>query len=132
MYTLSTDENGKARYTFTEGARLSDIHSKTARVEFIRHKLATDDAWLYRGLLAIHARQTEDEKASKETNQRNSRGFNGTDAAFLSDLAEQVKRYGSLYYAKQIAACRRCMLKYAKQLETVAREKEMAAPSEVA
>lgn len=92
-----------------------------ARKQFIRHKLETDDAWLYRGLLAIYAGQTASEQLDKVTAERNNIGFNGTDAAFLSDLAERVKKYGSLRTEKQVAACRRAMLKYAGQFERIAK-----------
>ncbi|MFM7008685.1 MAG: hypothetical protein ACKO0Z_05045 [Betaproteobacteria bacterium] len=120
MYTLTTDATtGKPVYTFSDDCKLTEIDSKVARVEFIRHKMATNDEWLVRGLKAIYRNQTEDEQHDKATTDRNGIGFNGTDAEFLSSIAEKACK-GWTLSPKQLAATRKAMRKYAGQLERIA------------
>ena len=98
----------------------------------IREKLQTNDKWLVRGILAIYARQTADEKQSEQTSHHNGVGFNGTDANILSSFAKQIlaweatpeaeRRYPTPLSPKQIALARRKMLKYAGQLAKIAEE----------
>jgi hypothetical protein len=85
----------------------------------IRSHLLADDRWLLRGLLAIYSRQTIAEQRRQETVERNGIGFNAFDASFLTDIAQKLSRSGHLS-DKQIAACRRSMLKYAGQLTRIA------------
>ena len=87
--------------------------------EAIRAKLEVSDAWLYRGLSAIYARQTADEQDTNTTNHENGVGFNGVDAEFLSSLAVQVNTVNYLT-PKQIGHARTKMLKYAGQLARIA------------
>lgn len=95
---------------------------KTYTKEEIREKLATDNKWLFRGLLAIYARQTEDEQRTDQTNHNNSVGFNGTDAAFLSIMARRALE-DKPFSEKQIACIRKAMLKYAGQLYRISQGK---------
>jgi hypothetical protein len=92
-------------------------------VEFVREKIATDDRWLLRGLVAIYHKQTEDEQRDAATKHTNGVGFTGVDATFASSLAEQVIRRGSLS-PKQMIFARKIMKKYAAQLVRIAKEKE--------
>lgn len=85
----------------------------------IAAKLATDDKWLIRGLLAIYARQTEEEKAADTTREDNGIGFNAFDASILSDMAKQYKDWGKLTN-RQLVIVRKCMKKYAGQLAKIA------------
>lgn len=87
--------------------------------EEIAAKLATDDKWLIRGLLAIYAHQTEEEKASDTTKEDNGIGFNAFDASILSDMAKQYKDWGRLT-KRQLVIVRKCMKKYAGQLARIA------------
>lgn len=87
--------------------------------EEVKEKLATDDKWLVRGLLAIHARQTEEEKATETTKEQNGIGFNGVDANILTDLVNQYKRT-NYFTVRQIALIRKKMAKYAGQLARIA------------
>lgn len=87
--------------------------------EYITAKLATDDRWLVRGLLAIYARQTDDEKNSETAKEDNGIGFNAFDALILTDLVNQVKRTNYLS-KRQIALVRQKMKKYAGQLARIA------------
>jgi hypothetical protein len=96
----------------------------------IREKLVSNDKWLIRGILAIYAKQTADEKSSQTTKHTNGVGFNGHDATILSSFAKQIlswqatenPRYPSPLSPKQFALARRAMPKYAAQLARIAEE----------
>lgn len=87
----------------------------------IKVKLATDDKWLYRGLLAIYACQTSEEQATEATLESNGVGFNGADAGILSSFAEQLKV--KPLTEKQRIIARNKMIKYAGQLKQIADSK---------
>lgn len=87
--------------------------------EEIAAKLATDDKWLIRGMLAIYERQTEDEKCSETTKEQNGVGFNGIDATIMSDFVKQWNTAGWLS-TRQKALIRKKMAKYAGQLTRIA------------
>lgn len=86
----------------------------------IRYKLETNDVWLFRGLMAIYARQTADEQNDGVTKHENSVGFSGCDSSFLTNSAQFYERSGFLT-VKHKAAVRKAMLKYAGQLEKIAK-----------
>lgn len=100
--------------------------------DFVKGKLATNDQWLYRGLLAIYARQTADEQDAERTQYNNGRGFGSADAEILSSFAKQVedwnnteprsRKYRSPLSPRQREIARTKMEKYAMQLVRVARE----------
>jgi len=95
----------------------------------VRENIAQDDTWLIRGILALYARQTQDEKDSESTEHDNKMGFNGFDAEILSSFSKQilawqaqaVKQYASPLSAKQVSLARKKMGKYAGQLARIAR-----------
>lgn len=87
--------------------------------EFIRDKMATNDKWLYRGLIAIHNLQTASEQMSLSTRESNGVGFNSVDAEILSSFASQLKERDFLS-EKQKSIARKRMSKYAGQLERIA------------
>lgn len=101
--------------------------------QMIRHNLERSDKWLVRGLLAIYARQTADERMAGSTHHDNGRGFTGSDARILASLAKQVemwqltppsgRQYASPLSPKQLAIVRVRMAKYARQLARVVRER---------
>ena len=97
----------------------------TLSKEIIREKLATNDAWLIRAVMAIFEKQTAQEQTSEETRENNGVGFNGTDAAILSSFAKFYAARGFLS-PKQLAIARRKMPKYAGQLLTIAQAKAKA------
>lgn len=84
--------------------------------------LDTNDRAVSRALVVIYERQTADEQASAQTSHRNGMGFNGTDAAFGTSLAQKVLR-GWTLSEKQLAAGRRMVKKYWKQLAEAAEQK---------
>lgn len=91
-------------------------------VETVRARLATDDRWLTRAIVAIYEQQTADEQENQTTSHLNGVGFSGVDAAFCSSLAQQITR-GRTLSAKQIAIARKIMRKYAAQLVRLAEAK---------
>lgn len=88
--------------------------------EDIAAKLATDNKWLVRGMLAIFQRQTEEEKATETTKEQNGIGFNGVDANIMTDLCNQYKRTNGYLSPRQIDLIRKKMKKYAGQLTKIA------------
>ena len=83
-------------------------------------------AFVYRALQVMYARQTDDEQAAGVTAHDNGVGFNGTDAEFLSSVAERSKPYGKLT-TRQCDAVRRALVKYVGQLVAAANSGEIAA-----
>lgn len=93
--------------------------AKKWKKEEIRFNMETNDKWLFRGLMAIYARQTEDERASEVTKHDNAVGFSGADSNFLSRAAVYYKSNGFLTKNHK-EAVRKAMLKYAGQLCKIA------------
>lgn len=84
------------------------------RDTFIR-TLNSSPAAVRVALTTLHARQTTDEQRGGTTRHRNAQGFNATDAAFLTSLAERVAA-GHPLSVRQVATARRALVKYAGQL----------------
>lgn len=99
---------------------IRNASSLDAAADLVRENLQNSNEWLVRGLLAIYARQTNDEQVSHSTKHHNQRGFNGTDATILTSYVEQWKQRHWLS-DKQLAKIRQKLPKYAKQLARVAR-----------
>lgn len=100
----------------------SECKTKIARIQFIREQIKTNDQWMLKGLLTIYKYQTESEKADGITKDHNNVGFNGPDSEILSSFAQQYLKNGSLSI-KQMNIARTKMVKYARQLEQVAKAK---------
>ena len=81
----------------------------------IHNLLEHSDRAVEQALLRIYARQTAAEQSAHQTIEHNGRGFTGTDAEFLSDLAKGIGVYGSLT-VRQLPHARRKMKKYWRQL----------------
>lgn len=101
------------------------------------HQTDSTDRAATSALISLYERQTEDEQESQGTRYRNGVGFNGTDAAFLSSLAEQAienrgrEKAGLLgsrrvLTDKQVYCVRKCIGKYSGQLLEIAAEKAAA------
>jgi hypothetical protein len=91
--------------------------------------LMTDDRWLGRALMAIAARQTEDERQQEATKYHNNQGFRPCHAKRGTNMAAFYKRTGFLT-PRQLAWWRAATHKqgpriavYATQLLKVAAEK---------
>lgn len=88
----------------------------------IKNKLLTDDRWLFRGVLALYALQTAEERSEQDTFVDNGRGFNSVDGKALSELADALLNNGRITKI-QVAEARRRMIKYATQLAAIANNK---------
>jgi hypothetical protein len=101
--------------------------------------LVKSDMAVVRGVEAIYARQTADEKSAETTSHSNGVGFTGVDAGILSSFAKQIAKWraekvetGSNRYPfplspKQMVIARKKMFKYSAQLAGVANAKAGAA-----
>jgi hypothetical protein len=85
----------------------------------IREKLATDQQWLERGIVAIYSKQTQEEKAAKGTIHDNGVGFNGCDGGYGAYLAKYILG-GNVLSGRHLESGRKMMLKYAGQLFRIA------------
>lgn len=90
--------------------------TKKDTVSFVKKQLATNKLWAVKALVRIYQEnQTADEQAAKVTSHNNGIGFSGCDAEFLSSLAEQYLKRGSLS-DKQMVFVFKKMPKYAAQV----------------
>jgi hypothetical protein len=103
--------------------KFNELTTKKARIHHIREMLGRNPKWAVAALLRIYERQTEEEQASQSTHVHNGVGFTGADAEILSSFAQQVQR-GRTLSAKQMDLLNRRIRKYARQLESIAAEKE--------
>lgn len=110
-----------------------DAENKERMVKALTtHKDA--DKFVERALLALYERQTQDEQQSGYTEHHNGIGFTGTDAEFLTSLAQGViksrdvykKPEGQRLTVNQRAICRNKLQKYWRQLVEVAEQKAKA------
>mgnify|MGYP006274819253 FL=1 len=81
----------------------------------LQQKLAIDDRWALRALLAIFKNQTEDEKDRAAVRDNNNKGFRSMDAVILTSFAKQVSNRRNLS-TKQMAIVHKLMPIYARQL----------------
>lgn len=65
--------------------------TKKLMSQFVKAKLASDEKWAKKALLAIYENQTEDEQLTSATNHLNGVGFGGADAFILTRFAIQLK-----------------------------------------
>lgn len=93
---------------------------------FIKGKLATDSRWAIKALMAIYRYQTEDEQKSDATLENNGVGFTGVDAEFLTSLAKQYQRKGSLS-DKQLEYLMKKIPKYWFQIARISDQSKLAA-----
>ena len=105
-----------------------DASLANARV-MIQENMRDNDQWLYRGILAIYDRQTQEEQNTETTRDANGVGFSALDAQILSSFAEQIQtwqrdrnpKYKSPLSPRQKEIARNKMAKYAMQLARIAR-----------
>jgi transposase-like protein len=98
---------------------MTKIWNKESIVSLLMQK---DDA-VVRAIQTLYARQTADERASSATKHSNGIGFTGTDARFLSSVAQALPQYNNKMTAKQLEVARRMLPKYWRQLLEAAAEK---------
>jgi hypothetical protein len=90
--------------------------TKIAIKTFLKHKLATDQAWALKALAAVFANQTESERQVGATVEDNGCGFSGCDAEFLTSLAKQAASRGTLS-PKQMVHLHKKIARYHGQIE---------------
>jgi hypothetical protein len=90
--------------------------------EYIKCLVKENDKAMYRAIVLIDDLQTEVEKASGETIERNGVGFTGPDANFMSRVARKIKRGGKLTAGEYYAA-RNKIGKYWRQLMLISKKK---------
>ena len=90
--------------------------------EQIAQILFASDANLIKGLLRIYSHQTMDEQKTGTVNRNNGKGFRSCEAKFLTSLAQQAERKGTLS-PKQMDILRKKMPVYVGQLTNFANGK---------
>lgn len=93
--------------------------TKKAKVSFVKSKLAVDDRWVIRGLMALYQKQTAEEQAARQTTEHNKFGFTAYDADFLTGMAKLLNEQRTLSQ-KQMTVVRSKIVKYAGQLVEIA------------
>lgn len=96
---------------------MNDLNEQT-----VVDRLMRDEAYVAECVLALYARQTEDERETADTVHANGRGFNFRDAPFLTSIAKALPRYRNHMTPRQLSALRRILPKYRRQLLEIATE----------
>lgn len=91
--------------------------------ERIQRLIAENDKAVFRGILAIHARQTASEQSAEATIESNGVGFNYADARLGGYYADYLKRRGCLT-GHHLEKARRMLTKYWRQLAEIANERQ--------
>lgn len=92
----------------------ADNHPNSERDRLIA-LIKTDDKYAIGALLKIYSLQTANEQIQKSAHEDNKAGFNSADAGFMSSMAEQFLKKGSLS-DRQIPYVKKCMPRYIRQL----------------
>jgi hypothetical protein len=82
---------------------------------YIKGKLSGNSVWAMRALKILFTLQTEAEKETEMTAERNGRGFNGKDCKILSNIQKQVELKG-LLTGKQMEVLFGSLQKYWRQI----------------
>lgn len=102
---------------------------KTWTISKIKENLKRNDEWVYRAVVAIYNKQTEEEQFSEDTTEHNGIGFNSFDAHILSSFAKQIIKWENNHNCnkfreplskKQLLVARKKILKYSNQLTKIA------------
>lgn len=94
---------------------VTDANGKTWTVDDVDLLLVRSDAAVFRAVVVLYERQTEDERATDQTTHRNGVGFNGVDARLMSYYARWIKQNGCLT-GRHVERARRAVRKYRAQL----------------
>lgn len=89
----------------------------------IREKMASDQKWLERGVLAIYKLQSSSERQELATLLKNQIGFNTVDARTGAMMAQWLEK-GNHLTGKWIELAHKIMPKYAVQLALLANRKK--------
>lgn len=91
--------------------------------ESIRDLIETNDKMVVKSVLKLYEYQTASEQSSGVAKESNGKGFNYSDAPFLSGVA-QVLLNGKGLSQRQLDLARTSLLKYAGQLAKIANSHE--------
>jgi len=111
-------------YFPTQDEFTKDFVLVAKRITHSRHTFA-------RVIKLIWEKQTQDEKAIRDTRHRNNVGFNGADAQFLSSILESSNKYGGTLSHKQFYFAVKRMRKYTGQLADILNQKGVPVPEEL-
>ncbi len=92
-----------------------NIKSRAALVDMYRERLGNDLKFTVKGLMIVFKNQAPDEVTSECTVYNNKRGFNKSDAKFLSQVAKRVYDHEKLSF-DDIYKLQLRMPKYAAQI----------------
>jgi len=92
-----------------------NIKSRATLVDIYRERLGNDSGFAVKGLMTVFKNQVSDEVTSECTVYNNKRGFNKSDAKFLSQVAKRVCDHERLSF-DDICKLQRRMPKYAAQI----------------
>jgi hypothetical protein len=95
---------------------MTKVQQTKVRVDSIKERIKTDDEFSIKCMLKIFSFQTEEEKVKDKSFKWNRVGFNGVDGQFLSSVSNQYLKKGKIS-VKQIKAMKKCMVKYAGQID---------------
>lgn len=95
------------------------VKTKKEAIKLIKHKVLTDNRWLFRSIIAIYNKQAEVEKKTKEAMLSNGMGFSAYDANYMSNISELIIR-GKRLSSEQLLCARGIMQKYCGQLYSIA------------
>ena len=90
--------------------------------EYIADKIATDDRWLERAILALYKKQTRDEQSIEAALVHNREGFSAAHAKTLSYNAKWILS-GRHLDGRYLERARKFTLHYVKQLVEIANDK---------
>jgi hypothetical protein len=96
-----------------------EVNERVWTKDEIKHLLDTSPKMVYRSVVKIFEKQTEDEQRAETTSHHNGVGFNGIDAEIMSSFAKQIMR-GKKLSDKQYAIAHKKIKKYAGQLTKIA------------
>lgn len=94
--------------------------------EKIHYLIETNDKAVVRALIQIYRRQTASEQSAQATTDHNGVGFGAFDAQFLTSIAKKAEKYPLT--PNQIAAVRKSIKKYWRQLLEIAATSPVRAP----
>jgi hypothetical protein len=92
------------------------IKDKIWDKEALTELLNRNDEAVGRALVVVFNNQTADEKAAFVTKHNNGEGFTGRDAEWLTDIARKWLIYRRWASPRQLAAVRKAIVKYHRQI----------------
>jgi hypothetical protein len=127
MTTTNETKGAAAKATKISGGNRYPFRSKAD----ILTQLATDDEFVIECLDIMQMRQTDYERETKTTLNRNRRGWMSSHAVNMGNLADKIGK-GETLDGEEFAKARDCISHYGKQLASHFRDEKLAASPELA